>query len=156
MRRVTLPGRLRLFGSKAAQAPNPDLGGPIEDPVVILQAPCDSGEKGGAQLRGGPSPASIGREPGAPGHARQGRSLLVSYGGEFLGIYHAPGKITNRKAYGIVAAVLREELPDFDPERLELHRPVRLPGPPVSELLSPPAIGRFKRFEKAGSCEPVA
>ena len=77
--------------------------------------------------------------------ATTGRDLLVAYEGKFIGTYHSPRKVSNLKAYRTVAAMLREERPDFDPEALELYRPVRIERP-RGTAIDGETIDRFERF----------
>jgi hypothetical protein len=78
---------------------------------------------------------------------RNYRSFVVRYGGEFTGIYNAEMEITPRAAFRRVEQGLLAENPGFDPNLLELYRPVLLrsarPARPVR-----PVRGKLEKLEK--------
>jgi hypothetical protein len=155
MRQVTIAGNLKHLGAKADQpadavgaslaseeAPRPPLVVPGEAREPRREPP-PLVEKAEQLLRASQRPASGGRE------------LLVRYDGKFVGVYRAPRKVTNRTAYRTIAAVLREEVRGFLPEKLTLFRTVELSRPSAGDLDVPGGVGRFTRFEGLGPDEPV-
>ncbi len=183
MRRVTIQGDLKYFGSKSQQVLRTDPEEETEDdetPVIVLRKAADDSEgtKAPSEVPAPPivqaapppmrqspppirvkeAPAPIVREAAELVRSKtdiQGRDILVRYNGEFVGVYRTPRKITNRTAYRTLAAVLQGEVPDFDPEKLELFRPVPLQKPPSHEILRGSSVGLYTRFDGQHSTDPV-
>ena len=157
MRRVTVRGNLKLFGSNVQRGAGttvgerpvcpqtPDGGAPQSDedediPVVIIKAaPAGEStpliEEAATLVRGGVRPHSPAVD------------LLVSYDGDFLGIYHTNRRLSRRAAYKTVVAIVGVEIPDFDPAKLELSKVTPLKKPDSPEFLKPSSVGRFTRFD---------
>lgn len=80
--------------------------------------------------RGKTEPKPSGRE-GKPGRPHQPqrqhrRDFVVSYQGHFIGHYRSARRISNRKAFEKVAALLQSSIDDFDIRELEIYKPVLL------------------------------
>jgi hypothetical protein len=71
----------------------------------------------------------------------------VSYDGKFIAHFRAPKPLLPRVAFGQVAREMRAKLPQFDPEKLTIHKPVKLRvGKPAAAEAS--ARGEFNWFEE--------
>ena len=144
--------------SQAHAAPGRPGGGDEGVPVVVLRdAPEASGPETDAPEADTASLVAEAAEllSDRDETTSQGRDILVKYDRTFLGVYHAPRKITNRTAYQTIAAFIRSEHRDFDPEKLVLYRPAMLTPPPPQEILAGKRVGRFTRFDRPGGSEAV-
>ena len=62
-------------------------------------------------------------------HRKRGeRAFFVAYDGSFVGFFEAEAETTPRQAFGRVAEELASSDKNFDPAKLELHKPVLLRG----------------------------
>jgi hypothetical protein len=72
----------------------------------------------------GPAPSPAAGAPGCIGVTH--RDYLIAYGGRFIGHYRSPRRITDRTAFRHVAQRLAEGIDGFDPQLLEVFKPLPL------------------------------
>ncbi len=119
--------------------------------VVIPRQKTERGVQGPAPAAPAPVPApALPAKEGRPRRrSRRGprlRDYLVSYDGRFIGHFRARHPLPPRLAFGQIARELRSKLVHFLPEKMALHRPVKLRVSSPSEAEAS-ARGDFSWFE---------
>lgn len=70
-------------------------------------------------------PAAKSSTESPPPRKRHGEKIfVVSYEGSFVGFFEAAAELTPREAFLRVASDMAARDPDFEPERLEIYKPV--------------------------------
>lgn len=106
----------------AARTTQPEAGAPAAvraSPAPPLAPQLPGGPRGSA--RGGAKPGTTPR-PRKHGERR----FVVAYRGSFVGFFEAESELTPREAFIRVASDMAARDGSFDPQRLELFRPVLL------------------------------